>query len=302
MVAAPAARLANHVSSQIALVENRLRELLLEHDSVTYGPLRAVALAASKRIRAGLSLISARAVQLPTRLAIEIAVSVELLHTFTLVHDDIEDDADIRRAQPAVHVVDGVPVAINAGDALHALTWSALLALDAPPRRVLEVARLFAVTQERMVEGQARDLIWTRDCRTDLRYDDYLEMVRGKTGALLGFAAAAPAELRGHRGAERLYQFGEELGIALQLMDDAAGLRGSAYELGKPVGPGTNGAASGPSLLASEEDDGVDRAIELAHVHVDLACMHLDATGIIDTTEVRQFADTLLSQLLVRVL
>lgn len=288
------------VSSKISLVERRLQALIFERDSVTYGPIRVVTLAPSKRIRAALCLISAQAVQLPTAIAIELAAAIELLHTFSLVHDDIEDNAEIRRGHASVHVVDGVPIAINAGDALHAASWSAMLALDAPPQRVLVVARLFAQTLERMVEGQARDLTWTRDRRIGLGYHDYLAMVRGKSGALLGFAAAAPAALNNHGGADRLYQFGVELGTALQLMDDVAGLRGTSRELGKPVGPSTNGAASGPALLATEPRDGVVRAIELAHDHVDLACEHLEAAGVADSKELQVFADAMLGELLLR--
>lgn len=290
-----AASLANRYTSDIEAVDDRLRELLSGRDRITYAPVHAVTLAPSKRVRAALSLTCARAVDLPSPIAIELAACIELLHTFSLVHDDIEDNAATRRGHPSVHVVEGVPVALNAGDALHALTWSALFALDAPPLRIFALARLFATTLERMVEGQARDLIWTRDERTDLSYQDYLDMVRGKTGALLGFAAAAPAILSGHADPDHLYRFGEELGIALQLLDDVAGVRGCAHRLGKPVGPSTNGVASGPALLGH---DGVARAIDLAHDHVDLACEHLEAAGTGDAKGVQVFAEAMLRQLL----
>jgi geranylgeranyl diphosphate synthase type I len=257
-----------------------------------------VTLATSKRFRAALALTCARAVELPPRVALEIGVAVELLHTFSLVHDDIEDGAETRRGHPAVHVVDGVPVAINAGDALHALAWTTVLAVDAPPKRTLDVAKMFSYTLDRMVAGQARDLIWTRDHRSDISFDDYIDMVRGKTGALLGFAAAAPAELLGHEGAGRLYMFGEELGIALQLLDDVAGVRGDPNVLGKPVGPETNGVASAPALLASWCDDGTERAIELARRRIDLACEHLDAAGVTEPMEIQLFAETMLARLL----
>ncbi len=294
MVVAPKS-FAPHVLAPINLVERRVRELLAGRDQVTFGPVHGIAMAPSKRLRAALALTSARAVQLPERLAIELAAAIEVIHTFSLVHDDIEDGADTRRGQPAVHVIEGVPIAINAGDALHVLAWNVLLRLDAPATRTNEVARWFGVTLERMVAGQARDLLWTRQRRHDLDYAEYEAMVRGKTGALLGFAAAAPAALVGHPGTEHLQQFGEELGISFQLLDDVAGLQGSRESLGKPVGRNTNGAACGPTVLA-----GTHRAIEFAHQHVARACAHLKMAELVDCSQLEAFARIMLVQLLAR--
>ncbi|MEO8548939.1 MAG: polyprenyl synthetase family protein [Kofleriaceae bacterium] len=277
-------------SSLIDRVERRLGELLGSRDALTYAPVRAVTLARSKRLRARLALISARAAGVSARQAVELAATIELVHAFSLVHDDIEDGAETRRGHPAVHVSAGVPVAINAGDALHALAWTSILAVEGC---TLEVARLFAITLERMVSGQARDLIWTRDQRRDIPYPDYVDMVRGKTGALLGFAAAAPAVLVGDPRADALYRFGEELGIAFQLLDDVAGRWGDADVLGKPVGASTSGPASGPGVLATAECDGTERAIECARRHVGVARGHLG-----DGSELLAFADTLLARLL----
>lgn len=268
-------------------LEQRLRELLSGRDSLTFAPVQAIALAKSKRLRSALARISARAVALPERVAIELAAAVEIVHTFTLVHDDLEDDATTRRGFPAVHVSEGAPVAINVGDALHALAWTIVTSLDTPPRRTLGVAQLFGRTLEKVVAGQARDLVWTRDKPRDLTLEDYLAMARGKSGALLGFAAAAPAVLMAHSGAYRLYAFGEELGIALQILDDVASIRGDARVLGKPVGAEANGFASAPALI------GVACSIELAQQHIARASEELEAAALPHVLEARLFTQTM---------
>jgi farnesyl diphosphate synthase len=272
-------------------IESRLREVLEQRDPVAFGPVLEIALARSKRLRCGVAQVIARAVDLDEHVALDIEVAVEIVHTFTLVHDDLEDGALMRRGRPAVHVVHGAPIAINVGDGLHALAWSLITGLDVPARRALEVAKLFGITLERVVAGQARDLVWTRD-NTAPRFEQYIAMVRGKSGALLGFAAAAPAVALGRREADRLYAFGEELGIALQILDDVASVRGDADVLGKPVG--ADGCASAPALV------GVTRSVELAALHVERACDALDAANLPTAREARRFAETMHACLLER--
>jgi len=252
-------------------IERGLRDVLRARDRITFVPTFAVALGSAKRIRAGLVLACGRAVELPEPVQIELAVATELMHTSTLIHADIETDAVSRRGHPAVHVVDGTSVAINAGDGLHALAWSLLLSLHAPPKRVLDVARRLATTIDRMVAAQARMLSWLRD-RPRLSVADYLELVRDRSGALLGFAAAAPLELVGHAGADRLYAFGEELGIALQLLDDVR--------------------CGAVCIRASDH-----AAIDLAHRHVELACEELEQSQLGATLEIQLFAETMLARL-----
>jgi len=275
-------------------VDRRFREVLTRRDHVAFAPVQEIALAKSKRLRSGLAQIIARAVDLPDRVAIDIAVAVEIVHTFTLVHDDLEDGTTTRRGCPAVHVIHGAPIAINVGDALHALAWSIITKLDTPPRRTLEIAQLFGLTLERVVAGQARDLVWTRDRPAGLRLEQYIDMVRGKSGALLGFSAAAPAVALGHTGADRLYAFGEELGIALQVLDDVAGVRGDPSILGKPVGQDANGFASAPALV------GIPRSIELAAHHVDRACRELEVANLPRPLEARLFTEAMHACLLDR--
>lgn len=279
--------LASVVENGADPIELRLREVLDQRDPVAFGPVREIALAKSKRLRCGLAQVIARALDLDEPVAIDIGVAVEIVHTFTLVHDDLEDGAVMRRGCPAVHVLHGAPIAINVGDGLHALAWSIITALDVPARRTLEVAKLFGATLERVVAGQARDLVWTRDRAPGLRLEQYIEMVRGKSGALLGFSAAAPAVALGRGDADRLYAFGEDLGIALQILDDVASVRGDADVLGKPVGADANGVASAPALV------GVTRSVELAAMHVARACDALDAADLPSSREARRFAETM---------
>lgn len=284
----------NDTSEDSDPVERRMREVLTQRDPIAFAPVHEIALSKSKRLRSGLAQIIARAIDLPDRVAVDIAVAIEIVHTFTLVHDDLEDGATTRRGCSAVHVAHGAPIAINVGDALHALAWSIITALDEPPQRTLQVAKLFGVTLDRVVAGQARDLVWTRDRPSGLHLEQYIEMVRGKSGALLGFSAAAPAVAHGHAGADRLYTFGEELGIALQLLDDVAGVQGDASILGKPVGADANGFASAPMLV------GVARSIELAARHVDRALEELYAANVPRPREARLFTKAMHDCLLER--
>lgn len=281
-------------------LESRFARRLHGCDPLAVGPAIGIACATSKRVRPALVLASADAVKLKLQVALDLAVAVEIVHTFSLVHDDIEDDATVRRGLPAVHVADGIPVALNTGDALHVLAWTSLLALDAPAARTLELARRFGVTLERMVAGQARDLLWTRDSRTDITLDDYLNMVRGKTGALLGFAAAAPAVLAGHAGVGALARFGEELGIAFQILDDVASLRACSSTLGKPAGPAANGVGSAPALLRGAGDDGTEAAIELARSYRDSARAALDTSPLAHDASLFTLTEAIVEQLLAR--
>jgi geranylgeranyl diphosphate synthase type I len=279
-------------------VDVRLGRALDDRDPFAVAPARAITLAGCKRVRAALALASARAVGAPLRLGVELAAAIELVHAFSLVHDDLEDGAATRRGHPAVHVAEGDAIAINAGDALHAAAWSVILGLDAPAARVVAVARRFGDALERMVAGQASDLVWTRDRRRDLTIAAYLEMVRGKTGALLGFSTAAPAVLVGHPAADRLYLCGEELGVALQVLDDVASIRGDAVRLGKPVGPDANGAGSAPALLATPGDDGTDASIDLARRHWERALDLMKGAGLGPAEELETLVKTLLTRLL----
>ena len=170
--------------------------------------------------------------------ALPSAAAVELLHTAFLVHDDVEDDSELRRGRPTLHRVFGNGLAVNTGDALAVVALGALRDNDRLLGRPLagRVWEEFEFMARQTVEGQARELGWQRDARTDLTPDDYLELVMQKTcwyttilplrvGALVG--AGKPVDL------ERFVRLGFTMGAAFQIRDDVLNLAGSPDRYGK---------------------------------------------------------------------
>ena len=181
-----------------------------------------------KMIRAGLAVLSAAAVGGASRLAVPGAVAVELMHNFSLLHDDIMDDDAIRRDRPSAWTVFGVGRALLAGDALFALAFTVLAELGVP--RGAAAARRLGSAAHRLSRGQAADLgfedrPWTGPEAVGV--NEYLAMTEDKTGALFGCAAAVGATLTGGSApvVDLLDRIGVHLGVAFQLADDAADLR-----------------------------------------------------------------------------
>jgi geranylgeranyl diphosphate synthase, type I len=187
-----------------------------------------------KHVRAGLVLLSAAAAGAPEEVGIVGAVAIELIHNFSLIHDDIIDGDAERRHRPTVWSKFGVGSAIIAGDALATLATQLLLE-DPTPERVRAAATLATATQA-MIGGQADDMAFER--RESISVDECLAMERGKTGALLGCAAALGAILAGAPDdvIEGLGRFGNHLGVAFQAVDDVLGVWGEPGVTGKPVG------------------------------------------------------------------
>jgi geranylgeranyl diphosphate synthase type I len=190
-----------------------------------------------KRIRPVLCLLSCEALSGDYHRALPAAAAVELVHNFSLVHDDIQDGSPQRRQRPSVWWVWGPAQAINAGDGLHALGRLALFRLEekgVPPPRLLRAIQLLDETCLRLCEGQYLDLAYQE--RLDVGMDAYLEMVKGKTGALMGCAMALGALVATDdpRVQEAFSLCGTSLGIAFQIRDDILDLWGEGPD--KPVG------------------------------------------------------------------
>ncbi|HEX7353413.1 MAG TPA: polyprenyl synthetase family protein [Mycobacteriales bacterium] len=189
--------------------------------------------ATGKALRPALALLGADAARVPASTALPAAVSVELVHDFSLLHDDLMDGDTERRHRPTAWTVFGMPAALLAGDGLLALAYRLLEESSAPGSAVAQ--GILAACVDRLVGGQADDLDFEH--RLDVSYDDYLAMSAGKTGALLGAACCLGAALGGARAEQvaALAQYGEELGLAFQLVDDLLGIWGDPDVTGKPV-------------------------------------------------------------------
>ncbi len=189
-----------------------------------------------KLIRPSLCLLSCEAVGGDWKKALPAAVALELLHNFTLIHDDIEDGDHERRGIPTVWHVWGIPQGINTGDAMHVLARLALFRLEeqgVSHSRVLRSARLLDETCLRLCEGQCLDISFEE--RLDVGVDDYLNMVEGKTAALFSCSFGIGALLGTDDGTkiERLSEFGRNLGLAFQVKDDVLGIWGEDSKTGK---------------------------------------------------------------------
>ena len=186
-----------------------------------------------KGVRPALATLSARAAGVSAEVGVPGAVAVELVHNFSLLHDDVMDGDTERRHRPTVWAVWGTASAILAGDALLALAIEVLLGESTPHRA--DAARLISETTRALIRGQTEDLAFER--RDDVGLAECLAMADGKTGSLLSASAAigavlagAPAEL-----VRALGRYGTELGMAFQLVDDLLGIWGDPARTGKPV-------------------------------------------------------------------
>jgi len=184
-----------------------------------------------KRLRPLLGLLVIRALGADYRRALPGAAAVELGHNFSLIHDDIQDGDRERRHRPTLWAIYGVPQAINAGDALFALSRLALYRLtadeddpDAPdPRRVLDLMKIYDQTCLALCEGQFLDISF--EARMDVTVEEYLQMIGLKTASLIaaGVEAAATLASQDPDVIAGFRRFGERLGLAFQMADDVKG-------------------------------------------------------------------------------
>ncbi|MBL7183066.1 MAG: polyprenyl synthetase family protein [Anaerolineae bacterium] len=191
-----------------------------------------------KRLRPIMCLLTCQATGGDPDQALPAAAAIELVHNFSLVHDDIEDKSHLRRGRPTVWKIWGVPQAINAGDGLFVLahlTMQRLATKGALPRRVLTALEILDQACLALTEGQYLDLSF--ETRLDVDAEQYLSMIRGKTAALFSAAAQLGALVAGSDPAPiaRYRRFGENLGLAFQIVDDILGIWGDPRVTGKPA-------------------------------------------------------------------
>ena len=191
-----------------------------------------------KRVRPLICLLSCEAVggQWPT--AVPLAAGLELIHNFSLIHDDIEDSSATRRHRPTVWAQWGVPQAINAGDAMFTLARLAVHRLagrGVAAEVVLAVLQRVELSCLALCQGQYLDIAFENQAEVTLA--DYQRMIEGKTAALLACAAETGALVgAGLSGPhEAFYTFGRELGLAFQIVDDILGVLGDPAVTGKPA-------------------------------------------------------------------
>lgn len=239
------------IARHVPLIETEMRQVLAAYEddrlASHYGmlayhlgwldeQLRPARLDGGKRIRPVLCLLTCQAVGGSVTRALPAAAGLELLHNFSLIHDDIEDDSPTRRHRPTVWSLWGRAQAINAGDVMFTLAHLALHRLsdhNLQPAQVLDALRIFDETCVRLTEGQYLDM--TFETRLDVSVKEYLDMIRGKTAALLGASTELGALIGGASAEVRAFlaQFGHSLGLAFQIRDDILGIWGDEALTGK---------------------------------------------------------------------
>lgn len=201
-----------------------------------YKAMRHLLDAGGKRLRPSALLLAAEAVGGKVENVLPAAVAVELVHNFTLIHDDIMDAADLRRGLPTVHKKWGVSRAIIAGDALYSKAFEILSCTKSEPQRLVESLELMSKTCTDICEGQWMDMNF--QTRKDVTEDEYMRMVEKKTAVLFATALKIGASLSGaNRDESRaLWDYGRLTGVGFQIYDDVIDLITSEEILGKAQG------------------------------------------------------------------
>ena len=224
-----------YVDALRALVDKRTKVLSLNGDSrVLREACAHILKSGGKRVRALLLLLSCASVGGTVRRALDAGVAIEAMHDFTLVHDDIMDNAESRRGRPTVHTLWGRNTAILTGDVLLGLAYRSLGRTRS--HRYRELVDLFTEAVIDVCDGQALDMALAQ--RTDVSLPEYFSMIARKTGALIATATAMGGVIGGGTRVEvrALQAFGRTLGRAFQVQDDLLDVIAEEKMLGKPIG------------------------------------------------------------------
>ncbi len=199
-----------------------------------YDPITYILSLGGKRIRPALVLMAYNLYREDVEKAIRPAIGLEVFHNFTLLHDDLMDQADKRRSKPTVHKVWNANTAILSGDAMLIAAYQ--LIGETAPEHLKEVLDLFTRTALEICGGQQYDMEF--ESRMDVSEEEYLEMIRLKTAVLLACSLKTGAILGGasREDAENLYRFGINIGLAFQLQDDLLDVYGDTKTFGKNIG------------------------------------------------------------------
>ena len=232
------ADLSTSISEVKELVESRI-ERALTHSKLTRlsGAMMHLLEGGGKRLRATLPWLVAKAVGDTHSGLLDVGAAIEIIHNFTLVHDDIMDDDDVRRGRPAVHIAYDLPTAINAGDAMLAIAFEAMAVAEGiEPELLPFLVKRIGRMVRKCSEGQQLDI----ECenREVFSEEEYMEMIHGKTAAMFLTCAEVGSHLAGadEDVIQCMHDWGLALGLCFQLMDDLIDVLSDSDTLGKPSG------------------------------------------------------------------
>lgn len=217
------------------IVEKALiNENFVSHPEGLYLPVEYVMSLGGKRIRPTMCLAGCYLFNDDVQKAVSAGIGLEVFHNFTLLHDDVMDNADVRRNRPTVHVKWDENTAILSGDAM--LIKAYQFVTNTETNALKNILELFSKTAMEVCEGQQFDMEFEN--REDVLVDEYLNMIRLKTAVLLAGSLKAGAIIggAGEQDANKLYEFGENIGLAFQLQDDFLDVYGDEKTFGKAIG------------------------------------------------------------------
>ena len=263
-----------------------------------YEPIRYIMALGGKRIRPLLTLLGAYLFTNDLGAVVRPALATEVFHNFTLLHDDLMDQAPLRRGQQTVHEKWNPNVAILSGDVMLVRAYE--LFFDVRAELLPTVLRKFSQTAAEVCEGQQWDMNF--ESETQVSIPQYLDMIRLKTAVLLGFCLELGALLGGASAAnaDRLRQFGTDIGLAFQLRDDLLDVYGDAATFGKRVGGDIVSDKKTFLLLTAQAQANVEQRATLAQ-HIGQPVQDAEAkvravTAVYDTLGIRAQTEELINK------
>lgn len=247
-------------------LENGLQESVGKRNpDRLYEPVRYILSIGGKRIRPALTLMTCDFLSGDYKKAMPAALAVEMFHNFSLMHDDIMDEAPLRRGEKSVHEKWDVNTAILSGDAMLILAYRLFENYQAEKFR--ELAKLFSETALQVCEGQQLDMEF--ETRDDVQIEEYLKMIEQKTAVLVAAAMEMGAIVALASKAERkkVYEFGRNLGIAFQLQDDYLDVYGNPDTFGKQVGGDIISNKKTYLVLTAQKSGTETQKKELTHLY-----------------------------------
>jgi geranylgeranyl diphosphate synthase type II len=245
----------NELKTQVGKINKRLSELKFGNNpSELYEPIRYIMALGGKRMRPLLVLLAYRLFKKDDDRIIDQAISVEVFHNFTLMHDDIMDNAPLRRGKETVHEKWNANVAILSGDVMLVKAYEFLA--QSPSGNIRDILKAFNDCALGVCEGQQFDMNF--ESKPNVHEDQYLDMIKLKTAILLGYSLQLGAMLAetSKENSQLLYDFGCDIGIGFQLMDDLLDVYADQDKFGKQVGG---------DIIANKKTFLMIQALELAN-------------------------------------
>ena len=272
-----------------------------------YHPVNYILALGGKRLRPVLTLMTSEIFGADYRKALPAALSIEVFHNFSLVHDDIMDNAPLRRGQETVHVKWDLNTGILSGDAMLILAYQ--LFENYKPETFHRLVKLFSKTALEVCEGQQYDIDFEN--RDDITMDGYLKMIEFKTAVLVASAMKMGAVIANASDSdqEKIYEFGKNLGIAFQLQDDYLDAFGDPLTFGKQLGGDIIENKKTVLFLKSLELSNKEHKLELQHLYginpldnsdkIEAVKQIFRSTGAVNETqkEIKKFTDKAFSVL-----